>query len=190
MKFFTTLVAAVSMATSVFAADAENTLVIEVAGKKTGTIEIELLPDVAPNHVKRIKRLAREGRYNNIAFHRALSGFMVQTGDVQNGKIEDYNPRFAGTGGSGLPKLKAEFSNIKYETGVVGMARTSEINSADSQFFIMLNEYPSLNGEYTVFGRVLTGQNVVKGIKRGRQSDGGAVAKPDYMSKVYIKSDQ
>ncbi len=190
MRFFTTLIAAVSMATSVFAADADNTLVIEVAGKNTGTIEIELLPDVAPKHVTRIKRLAREGQYDNVTFHRVISGFMAQTGDVQNGKLEGFNPRFAGTGGSKLPDLPAEFSSMKFEKGVVGMARSSSPNSANSQFFIMLQDYPSLNGQYTVLGRVSSGQDVVNKIKRGSQANNGSVAKPDYMSKVYIKSDK
>ncbi len=190
MRFFTTLIAAVSMATSVFAADADNTLVIEVAGKNTGTIEIELLPNVAPKHVTRIKRLAREGQYDNVTFHRVISGFMAQTGDVQNGKLEGFNPRFAGTGGSKYPDLPAEFSDMKFEKGVVGMARSASVNSANSQFFIMFKETPSLNGEYTVVGRVSTGQDVVNKIKRGNTSNGGSVPKPDYMSKVYVKSDK
>lgn len=190
MRFFTSLIAVAAIAAApLFAADAENTLVIEVAGESTGTIEIELLPDVAPQHVERIKRLAREGLYDDVVFHRVIPGFMAQTGDVEHGKREGFNLRFAGMGGSALPDLPAEFSDINYDAGVVGMARSQNPNSANSQFFIMFAEGAFLNGEYTVVGRVSAGQDVVNAIKKGDEAANGAVAEPDYMKSVKIKSD-
>jgi cyclophilin family peptidyl-prolyl cis-trans isomerase len=176
-------------AAPLFAAVAENTLVIEVAGETSGTIEIELLPDVAPQHVERIKRLAREGLYDDVVFHRVIPGFMAQTGDVEHGKREGYNLRFAGMGGSALPDLPAEFSDINYDAGVVGMARSAQPNSANSQFFIMFAEGAFLNGQYTVVGRISSGQDVVNTIKKGDESANGAVAEPDYMKSVKVKSD-
>jgi len=185
-----TLAAVITLlAAPVWAATDENILVIDVAGENSGTIEIELLPDVAPNHVARIKTLARDGKYNDIAFHRVIDGFMVQTGDVQHGIRTKYNLRFAGTGGSGFRDLKAEFSDIPFEKGVVGMARASDPDSANSQFFIMLDASPNLNGQYTVVGRVISGQDVVSAIKKGDQARNGAVADPDYMAQVRVKSD-
>ncbi|MFK5998551.1 MAG: peptidylprolyl isomerase [Rhodobacterales bacterium] len=163
---------------------------IEVGGLHPGIVEIELLPDVAPKHVARIKQLARDGAYNNVAFHRVIANFMAQTGDVQNGKMDSYNVRYAGTGGSKYPNLPAEFSDIPFEQGIVGMARSQNPDSANSQFFIMYTKYPSLDNQYTVFGRVLSGQKVVDQIKKGSQAVGGAVTSPDYMKKVWIKSDQ
>jgi cyclophilin family peptidyl-prolyl cis-trans isomerase len=153
-------------------------------------VEIELLPDVAPKHVERIKTLAREGAYNDVVFHRVISGFMAQTGDVQHGRREGYNVRNAGTGGSKYSDVPAEFSEIPFEKGIVGMARSSSPNSANSQFFIMFTEYPSLNNQYTVVGRVSAGQKTVDKIKKGSQANGGAVTSPDYMKRVWIKSDE
>ncbi len=191
MRFFITLAAALTFAGSLWAATAENTLMIEVAGHNPGVIEIELLPDVAPKHVERIKQLARDGAYNNVAFHRVIAGFMAQTGDVQNGRLDGYNASIAGTGGSKYPDVPAEFSDIPFEKGVVGMARSQNPNSANSQFFIMFTEYPSLNNNYTVFGRVSAGQKVVDKIKKGSKAVGGSVANsPDYMKRVWIKSDE
>lgn len=190
MRFFTTLLAAATLAAApLFAADDENTLVIEVAGENSGIIEIELLPKVAPQHVERIKRLARDGQYNDVVFHRVIDGFMAQTGDVEHGKREGFNLRYAGMGGSALPDLPAEFSDIDYQPGVVGMARSQNPNSANSQFFIMFAPAPFLNGQYTVVGRVAVGQEVVDGIKKGDQASNGAVAEPDYMKTVRVKSD-
>ncbi|MDA9789373.1 peptidylprolyl isomerase [Amylibacter sp.] len=190
MRFFTSLIAVAAFAAApLFAADAENTLVIDVAGEKTGTFEIELLPDVAPQHVERIKRLVREGLYDDVVFHRVIPGFMAQTGDVEHGKREGFNLRFAGTGASALPDLPAEFSDINFATGVVGMARSQSPNSANSQFFIMFAEGSFLNGQYTVVGRISAGQDVVDAIKKGDESANGAVAKPDYMKSVKVKSD-
>lgn len=190
MRFFATLTAAVVFAGSVWAGSADNTLMIEVAGHNPGVVEIELLPDVAPKHVERIKTLAREGAYNDVVFHRVISKFMAQTGDVQHGRREGYNVRNAGTGGSKHPNLPAEFSNIPFEKGVVGMARSNSPDSANSQFFIMFTEYPSLNNQYTVVGRVSAGQKTVDKIKKGSQANGGAVTSPDYMKRVWIKSDE
>ena len=190
MRLFTTLLAAATIAAApLFAADAENTLVIEVAGETSGIVEIELLPDVAPRHVERIKRLTRDGLYNDVVFHRVIPDFMAQTGDVEHGRREGFNLRYAGIGGSAFPDLPAEFSDIEYETGVVGMARSQDPDSANSQFFIMFAPAPFLNGQYTVVGRVLSGQDVVDSIKKGDQAANGAVAEPDYMKSVQIKSD-
>ncbi len=191
MRFFVTLAAALTFAGSLWAASAENTLMIEVAGHNPGVVEIELLPDVAPKHVERIKKLARDGAYDNVAFHRVISGFMAQTGDVKNGKVDGYNARLAGTGKSKYPDLPAEFSDISFEKGVVGMARSESPNSANAQFFIMFTKYPSLDNQYTVFGRVSAGQKVVDKIKKGSQAVGGSVTNsPDYMKRVWIKSDE
>lgn len=190
MRFFKSLIAVAAIAAApVFAADADNTLVIEVAGSTSGTIEIELLPEVAPQHAERLKRLAREGLYNDVVFHRVIPGFMAQTGDVEHGKREGFNLRYAGTGASALPDLPAEFSDINYDAGVVGMARSAQPNSANSQFFIMFAEGAFLNGQYTVVGRVSAGQDVVNAIKKGDENANGAVADPDYMKSVQVKSD-
>ena len=177
-------------ASSVNAVEPENIMVIEVEGEANGVIEIELLPNVAPLHVERIKILARDGLYNGVAFHRVIDGFMAQTGDVKFGKIEGYKRRYAGQGGSNYPDLDAEFSTIRYEEGTVGMARAQSPNSANSQFFIMFNRSPNLDGNYTVFGKVIDGQEVVNSIKRGSMSDNGSVINPDIMKKVSIKSDK
>ena len=172
------------------AVEPENIMVIEVEGEANGVIEIELLPNIAPLHVERIKILARDGLYNGVAFHRVIDGFMAQTGDVKFGKIEGYKRRYAGQGGSNYPDLDAEFSSIKYEEGTVGMARAQNPNSANSQFFIMFNRSPNLDGNYTVFGKVINGQEIVNSIKRGAMSDNGSVINPDIMKKVSIKSDK
>ena len=172
------------------AVEPENIMVIEVEGEANGVIEIELLPNIAPLHVERIKILARDGLYNGVVFHRVIDGFMAQTGDVKFGKIEGYKRRYAGQGGSNYPNLDAEFSSIEYEEGTVGMARAQNPNSANSQFFIMFNRSPNLDGNYTVFGKVINGQEIVNSIKRGAMSDNGSVINPDIMKKVSIKSDK
>ncbi|MDC1292168.1 peptidylprolyl isomerase [Amylibacter sp.] len=177
-------------ANTVYAADPENIMVIEVEGAANGIIEIQLLPNVAPLHVERIKILARDGVYNDVVFHRVIDGFMAQTGDVKFGKVEGYKRRYAGQGGSNYPDLDAEFSTLKYEKGTVGMARAQNPNSANSQFFIMLNSSPNLDGNYTVIGNVIKGQDVVNSIKRGAMSDNGSVIDPDIMKKVWIKADK
>ena len=172
------------------AVEPENIMVIEVEGEANGVIEIELLPNIAPLHVERIKILARDGLYNGVVFHRVIDGFMAQTGDVKFGKIEGYKRRYAGQGGSNYPDLDAEFSSIEYEEGTVGMARAQNPNSANSQFFIMFNRSPNLDGNYTVFGKVINGQEIVNSIKRGAMNDNGSVINPDIMKKVSIKSDK
>jgi len=177
-------------ANTVYAADPENIMVIEVEGEANGIIEIQLLPNVAPLHVERIKILARDGLYNDVVFHRVIDGFMAQTGDVKFGKVEGYKRRYAGQGGSNYPDLDAEFSTLKYEKGTVGMARAQNPNSANSQFFIMFNSSPNLDGNYTVIGNVIKGQDVVNSIKRGAISDNGSVIDPDIMKKVWIKADK
>ena len=174
---------------SVFAQDAENVLVITVDGQSSGTIEIELLPDVAPKHVERIKELARSGAYDNVVFHRVIEGFMAQTGDVQFGVEGNDKIAMAGRGASELPDLPAEFSDIPYEAGTVGMARSQSPNSANSQFFITFDEASFLNGQYTVFGKVIAGQEVVDAIKLGDQAANGAVDEPDVMRSVQVKAD-
>ncbi len=162
-------------------------LQIEVAGSTSGLIEIELLSDLAPDHVARIKALAEAGKYDNVVFHRVIDGFMAQTGDVEHGLLGSDNSR-VGTGGSDMPNLKAEFSNEAFVTGVVGMARSQSPDSANSQFFIMFDSAPYLNGQYTVVGRVIAGQDVVNAIKKGKESQNGAVTEPDYMKSVRVKS--
>ncbi|HZL39672.1 MAG TPA: peptidylprolyl isomerase [Pseudolabrys sp.] len=157
--------------------DPQNTLLIDT---KYGRIVIKLRNDLAPNHVARIKQLTREGFYNNAPFHRVIAGFMAQTGDGQNGN---------GTGGSKYPDLKQEFSNVPYVRGIVGMARTSDPNSANSQFFIMLAENSGLNNQYTAVGQVVSGMEVVDKIKKGPKEANGAVADPDKMLKVQVAAD-
>ncbi|MCT8990938.1 peptidylprolyl isomerase [Chelativorans sp. SCAU2101] len=170
------------------AAEPENTLVIEL---ESGKVEIGLRPDLAPQHVERIKQLARDGAYDNVAFHRVIDGFMAQTGDVQYGDMEDgYNPQRAGTGGSHLPDLPAEFSDEPFERGTVGMARAQDPNSANSQFFIMFAPAPHLNGGYTVVGQVESGMEYVDQIKKGNPAANGMVQDPDRMLRVYIAADE
>ncbi len=159
-------------------------LVIEVAGEANGTIVIDLLPDVAPAHVEQITALAAAGAYDNVVFHRVIDGFMAQTGDVEFGKAGG-DTRMAGRGGSDRPDLPAEFSDVPFDRGVVGMARSQNPNSANSQFFIMFAEGYFLNGQYTVFGRVIDGMDVVDAIKRGRGQN-GEVSEPDVMTSVRV----
>ena len=167
--------------------DPENTLVIEL---KSGEVVIEMLPDVAPLHVERIKILAREGQYDGVAFHRVMEGFMAQTGDVQFGNMNDgFNARRAGTGASKYPDLKAEFSSLPFDRGIAGMARSQSPNSANSQFFIMLEAGHFLNNQYTVWGRVISGMEFVDNIKLG-VSGSGAVTDPDRMIKVRVAADE
>ena len=159
--------------------DKPNSIVIDTT---KGRIIIKLRTDIAPKHAERIKQLARDGFYNNVPFHRVMAGFMAQTGDGQN---------FNGTGGSKYPNLKAEFSNVPFKRGAVGMARRGDSNdSANSQFFIMFADGPSLNGQYTVIGDVVSGMDVVDKLKKAPPgSAGGSVADPDKMVKVQVASD-
>jgi len=147
---------------------------------KTGEVKIELFPDVAPKHVERIKELANSGKYDDVVFHRVIDGFMAQTGDVQFGKSSDsnFNLQRAGMGGSDLPDLKAEFNNIPHERGTLSMARSSDPNSANSQFFICFEAAPHLDRQYTVFGKVIEGMDNVDKITKG-DGPNGSVFNPD-----------
>lgn len=158
---------------------------IQVTGEANGTIVIDLLEDVAPGHTARIAELATSGAYDGVVFHRVIDGFMAQTGDVQYGKIGE-DMRRAGTGASDQPDLEAEFSDVPFDRGVVGMARAQSPNSANSQFFIMFNEGYFLNGEYTVVGRVTEGLDVLDTIKRGAGQNGSVIGAPDVMKKVTV----
>jgi peptidylprolyl isomerase len=157
--------------------DPQNTILLDT---KYGRVVIKLRPDLAPKHAERIKTLARDKFYDNVPFHRVIAGFMAQTGDGQNGN---------GTGGSKYPNLPAEFSNVPYKRGIVGMARTQDPNSANSQFFIMLGEQPSLNGKYTVIGEVVSGMGAIDKIKKGSEDQNGAVTDPDRIVRMQVAAD-
>ena len=148
---------------------------------KDGEVKIELFPDVAPGHVKRIKELANSGKYDAVVFHRVIDGFMAQTGDVQfgNSDSKEFNLSRAGMGGSDLPDLKAEFNNLPHERGTLSMARSQNPDSANSQFFICFQPAPFLDRQYTVFGKVISGMEFVDKIKRGDSNNNGAVTDPD-----------
>ncbi|QCO54625.1 peptidylprolyl isomerase [Pseudorhodobacter turbinis] len=162
--------------------DPENTILMEL---KNGTVVIELLADVAPEHTKRMKELAREGAYDNVCFHRVIDGFMAQTGDVEHGDMEDgFNVRRAGTGGSDKPDLPAEFSKLPHARGTLGAARSSNPNSANSQFFINFKDNDFLNGQYTVYGRVISGMEHVDAIVKGEPPEA-----PDRMISVKVAAD-
>jgi len=147
---------------------------------KNGNVEIELYPDIAPNHVKRFKTLADEGKYDGVVFHRVIEGFMAQTGDVKfgNSNSPDFNLNLAGTGGSNLPDLKAEFSNIAHTRGTLSAARSSDPNSANSQFFICFESTPHLDRQYSAFGKVIKGMEFIDMIKKG-EGPNGLVDNPD-----------
>ena len=163
--------------------DPENTIVMTL---KDGDVVIELMPDIAPQHSARMKELARAGAYDNVCFHRVIEGFMAQTGDVANGNMEkNFNLRRAGTGGSDLPDLPAEFSRIPHDRGTLGAARSMNPNSANSQFFINFKDNHFLNGQYTVYGRVVSGMEHVDAITRGEPP-----AEPDRMIKVRVYADE
>ncbi|MDM8166537.1 peptidylprolyl isomerase [Roseovarius sp.] len=161
-------------------------LQIEVSGEANGTITIDLLEDVAPGHVERITTLAEQGAYDGVVFHRVIEGFMAQTGDVEFGKLEGGDMSRAGMGASDMPDLEAEFSDEPFERGVVGMARSQNPDSGNSQFFIMFAPATHLNGQYTVVGRVTEGMEVVDAIKRGRGQNGAVVGEPDVMTSVTV----
>jgi len=178
MRILTVVVFALACVSSVLAQplpaglDPQNTILIDTAH---GQIVIKLRNDIAPKHVERIKTLARDKFYDNVPFHRVIAGFMAQTGDGQRGN---------GTGGSRYPNLQAEFANVPFKRGVVGMARTSDPNSANAQFFIMFADAPHLNGQYTVVGEVVSGMEAVDKIKKGEP-----VVNPDKMLKVQVAAD-
>ncbi len=162
--------------------DPENTVIIELKG---GNVTIELLPDVAPQHVARMKELARAGAYDGVVFHRVIDGFMAQTGDVANGNAnKDFNLGRAGTGGSDMPDLPAEFSKLPHDRGTIGAARSQNPNSANSQFFINFSDNAFLNGQYTVYGRVIEGMDHVDAITKGEPP-----ANPDQMISMKVAAD-
>ena len=177
LAFLFSLLAGPAMATG---------LQIDVAGEANGTVTIDLFEDVAPGHVEQITALAAAGAYDGVVFHRVIDGFMAQTGDVEFGKLEGGDMRRAGMGGSDLPDLKAEFSDVSFERGVVGMARSQNPDSANSQFFIMFAPASNLNGQYTVVGEVTDGMDVVDAIKRGKGRNGSVVGQPDVMTSVTV----
>jgi peptidylprolyl isomerase len=157
--------------------DPANTLIIDTS---QGRIVVKLRNDLAPKHVAQIKKLAQDKYYDNVPFHRVITGFMAQTGDGQNGN---------GTGGSKYPNIPAEFSNVPFSRGIVGMARANDPNSANSQFFIMFGDAAALNGKYTVVGQVLSGMDVVDKLKKGDPQANGTVTGPDKMVTVRVASD-
>lgn len=160
----------------------DDTILIEL---KDGTVAIELMSDIAPKHAERMKELARSGAYNGVVFHRVIDGFMAQTGDVEHGVFgEDMNIRRAGTGGSSLPDLPAEFSSLPHDRGTLGAARSSSPDSANSQFFINFSDNHFLNNQYTVYGRVISGMDHVDAIARGEPP-----MNPDRMVSVKVASD-
>jgi len=162
--------------------DPENTILVEL---KDGTVTIELLPDIAPQHCDRIKTLARAGEYDNVAFHRVIDGFMAQTGDVEHGDMEDgFNLGRAGTGGSSHPDVPAEFSGIPHDRGTLGAARSQNPDSANSQFFINFSDNHFLNRQYTVYGRVISGMEHVDAIQKGEPP-----ANPDRMISMKVAAD-
>ena len=156
----------------------ENIMILKL---KYGEVEIELYPEKAPKHVERFKKLADEGKYDGVVFHRVIDGFMAQTGDVEfgNSSNDKFNMSRAGTGGSSLPDIPAEFSDANHGRGAVSMARAQNPNSANSQFFICFKPAPFLDRQYTVFGKVIEGMEFVDKIKRGDENNNGAVSEPD-----------
>ena len=171
---------------AVQSANAADTLNLQLKG---GDVAIELRPDLAPKHVAQIEKLTREGAYDGVAFHRVIPGFMAQTGDVKFGNIDKgFDASRVGTGGSDYDNIPAEFSKEPFVRGTVGMARSQNPNSANSQFFIMFDEGSSLNGQYTVVGKVVSGMEAVDKIKKGSESNNGAVENPDKIIKATIKA--
>ncbi len=176
-----------ALALSTLAAPALATgLDIEIAGQANGTIHIDLFEDVAPKHVAQITEIASSGSYDGVYFHRVIDGFMAQTGDVQFARVEGGDMRRAGTGGSDMADIPAEFSDKPFDRGVVGMARSQNPNSANSQFFIMFAPGPFLNGQYTVVGEVTEGMAIVDEIKRGQGQSGTVSGTPDRMVQVSV----
>ena len=175
-KFFCLFVLIFSLTASLSAKT--NIMILKLT---YGEVEIELYPDKAPNHVKRFKELSDAGKYDGVVFHRVIDGFMAQTGDVKfgNSSSPNFNLSLAGTGGSDLPNLKAEFTDIAHTRGILSAARSSDPDSANSQFFICFKPAPFLDRQYTVFGKVIEGMEFVDKIKRGDQNNNGAVTDPD-----------
>jgi len=187
-RFVSSLILAAGLlaGSAALAAEPEDTLILKL---KDGEVSIALRPDLAPQHVERIKALVRAGEYDNVAFHRVIEGFMAQTGDVQFGDLEDgYDARRVGTGGSSQPDLPAEFSREPFERGTLGMARSKSPDSANSQFFIMFAPASHLDGSYTVVGKVESGMEFVDAIKRG-DPETGLMADPDRIVSARIAAD-
>ncbi len=163
----------------------ENIMILKLT---YGDVEIELYPEKAPNHVKRFKELSNSGKYDNVIFHRVIDGFMAQTGDVKfgNSKSENYNPSLAGTGGSDLPNLKAEFTDVAHTRGIISAARSADPDSANSQFFICFDSAPHLDRQYSAFGKVIKGMDLVDMIKKG-DPNSGAVSNPDKIISIRSK---
>ncbi|WP_455482614.1 peptidylprolyl isomerase [Bartonella sp. B35(2025)] len=170
-------------------ANDSNFLVLSL---KNGDVIIRFRPDLAPNHVARIKELVREGAYDNVIFHRVIPGFMAQTGDIKFGKkgSSSFNLKRVGKGGSNYPNIPAEFSKQPFKRGTVGMARSQDLHSANSQFFICFNDADFLNGQYTVIGEVVEGMDVVDKIKKGTVSNNGSVTDPDVINAAYLQADK
>ncbi len=186
MKFVRFAFAGAMFAGAVAASTLASAAEILTVQLKDGPVVIELMPDVAPKHVAQIEALAKKGAYDNVAFHRVIDGFMAQTGDVQYGNLgKGFNAQRAGSGNSDMADIPAEFSRVPFTRGVVGMARSQDPNSANSQFFIMFADGPFLNGQYTVVGKVVSGMEAVDKIKRG-QGGNGEVSNPDRMIKVTV----
>ena len=164
--------------TTVNTTGGENIMILKL---KDGDVKIELFSDVAPNHVERIKKLANDGKYNGVVFHRVIDGFMAQTGDVKfgNSASSDFDLKRAGMGGSDMPDLKQEFNNLPHDRGTLSMARSQDPNSGNSQFFICFKPAPFLDRQYTVFGKVIEGMDLVDKIKRGDDNNNGSVSNPD-----------
>jgi len=176
LKYFNLILFLIIISTNNIKAK-ENIMILKL---KDGDVKIEMYPDVAPNHVKQITELANTGKYDNVVFHRVIDGFMAQTGDVKfgNSSSEDFDLKRAGIGGSDLPDLKQEFNDIPHERGTVSMARSSDPDSANSQFFICFASAPFLDRQYTVFGKVIEGMEFVDKIKKG-EGQSGSVSEPD-----------
>jgi len=179
------LVATIALVASPVVAGATGLEILIEGEGANGTVTIDLLEDVAPGHAAQIAALAEAGSYDGVVFHRVIDGFMAQTGDVQFGKLGG-DMRRAGMGGSERADLKAEFSDVPFDRGVVGMARSQDPNSANSQFFIMFDAGHFLNGQYTVVGKVTDGMDVVDAIKRGQGQNGAVIGQPDMMKKVTV----
>jgi cyclophilin family peptidyl-prolyl cis-trans isomerase len=186
MTFLKSIAAGALMLMAAFSTEAlaADKLTIQL---KDGPVVIELMPKIAPKHVAQIEKLAKSGEYDNVAFHRVIDGFMAQTGDVQYGNMaKGFKTDMAGMGGSSLPNIPAEFSKVPFERGTVGMARSQDPDTANSQFFIMFAPGDFLNGQYTVVGKVVSGMEFVDKIKRGDQNNNGSVSEPDKMIKVTV----
>ena len=176
LRFFNLIIFTILILTNNINAK-ENIMILKL---KDGNVKIQMFPEVAPNHVKRISELANNEKYDNVVFHRVIDGFMAQTGDVKFGNLssKDFNLKRAGMGGSDLPDLKQEFNNLPHERGTLSMARSADPNSGNSQFFICLEASPHLDRQYTVFGKVIEGMEFVDKIKKG-EGPNGSVSDPD-----------